>query len=190
MILAYMKKVLYGKKLWFSLMLCFSLPDPAYCQVEENVLKSEYLQRFTDFTTWPASCNMQDKTDPFVIGFFSKNNFSSLIENRYSQKTIYDKKIKIKYINDLSEAASCHMIYIPRISNQELENILAFTSDKPILTVSDTKGYAAKGVLINLYTYEQRLRFEINESAVKKSGLQISHLLLDFATIVTYQENN
>jgi len=189
MILAEMKKIVYLKICVTSLVICFSLPASITCQVEENVIKTVFFQRFADFTTWPASSKIQDKSSPFVIGLLAKSNFSNMIEKTYSEKTIYNKHVKIKYLNNISEAEQCHMIYIPKLCSHEVEDLLAFTKDKPILSIGDTKGYGQMGVHINLYTLEDGIRFEINETAVKKSGLHISHLLLDFATIVTYQEN-
>lgn len=183
-------KIILSRKIWFSLLMCITIPSTPEGQVEESVIKAVFIQRFADFTTWPSSSNMQDKTSPFVIGVFGRNNFSSLIEKTYFQKSIFNKKIKVKYIEDLSETAACHIIVIPKLSDRELENLLRFTEDKPILTISDTRGYAAKGVHINLFTVDQSVRFEINEAAVRKSGLHMSHLLLDFANIVSYQENN
>jgi hypothetical protein len=62
--------------------------------------------------------------------------------------------------------------------------ILSCTGNKPILTVSDTKGFAEKGVLINFYMMGDKIKFEINEKAVHESGLVMSYRLLNLARIV------
>lgn len=188
-IFAYMKKTYYSNKFLLTLLIYFSIISTQVCQVEENLVKTVFFQRFAEFTTWPGSPDIQDKSKPFIIGVFEKNSFSQLIEKTYSNKNIINKKVVVKHLSNISEANSCHIIYIPKMPESEIENILSYTKDKPILTIGDTKGYAKKGVHINLYTIDQSIRFEINETAVKKSGLHMSHLLLDFASIVKYQEN-
>jgi hypothetical protein len=40
------------------------------------------------------------------------------------------------------------------------------------------------GVLINFIIKQNKIRFEINENAVKKSGLQVSYILLNAAEII------
>jgi hypothetical protein len=53
-----------------------------------------------------------------------------------------------------------------------------------VLTVSDERGFAQQGVGINFYTEEDKVRFEINQDAVNRSGLRISSKLLSLAKIV------
>ena len=65
-----------------------------------------------------------------------------------------------------------------------LPRILSHTDSKPILTIGDTNGYAAAGVLINFYTSGETVRFEMNESAIERSGLKVSARLLKLARIV------
>jgi hypothetical protein len=54
----------------------------------------------------------------------------------------------------------------------------------PVLTVSDTTGFAEQGVLINFYVSQKRLHFEINEPAFRKAPLSVSTRLLEIAKIV------
>ena len=80
-------------------------------------------------------------------------------------------------------------------SSQVLEkdnspNIIAFSKDKPILTIGDYDKYAENGVLINFYIEDNKIRFEINETALSLSGLHSSYLLLNLAKIVNPIKNN
>ena len=58
------------------------------------------------------------------------------------------------------------------------------TRNKPILTLGDTKGFAEKNVLINLYAESKQYPFVINAAAFRESGLKIDYHLLDMAKIV------
>jgi hypothetical protein len=76
------------------------------------------------------------------------------------------------------------MLFIASSAAEILSEILSNTRDKPILTVSDTNGFAAKGVLINFFLAGDKIKFEINEKAVHESGLVMSYRLLNLARIV------
>jgi hypothetical protein len=84
----------------------------------------------------------------------------------------------------VAEIADCHLVYVTDDSRQNLPMVLETTGDKPILTVGDCPGYAEKGILVNFYITKQKLRFEINEAAFHKTGLQVAPILLKVADIV------
>ena len=53
-----------------------------------------------------------------------------------------------------------------------------------ILIIGDTKGFAKKGVHVNLYVESEDFPFEINVNAAKESGLAIDYHILKLAKIV------
>ena len=57
---------------------------------------------------------------------------------------------------------------------------------KGILTISDTEGFAQKGVLINLYKSGKNIKFEINKKELIDSGFTVSPYLLSLAKIVNF----
>ncbi|MCX5637000.1 MAG: YfiR family protein, partial [Planctomycetota bacterium] len=59
----------------------------------------------------------------------------------------------------------------------------------PVLTISEMEGFIEKGGMINFITEESKVRFEINDSAAKKSGLQISSKLLSLAKKVIMEKD-
>lgn len=112
-----------------------------------------------------------------------KNPFGSYLD-RFSQVTVKGKKVKIMELASLSEMDHCQVVFIASSEEKNLSDILAKTMGKPILTVGDTDGFASKGVLINFYQYDDYIRFEVNQSAVDKSGLKFSSRLLKLARFV------
>ena len=65
-----------------------------------------------------------------------------------------------------------------------LENILKYTTGKPILTISDSKGFGMTGVIINMFSEGGYIKYEINKRTLEKSGLIINSLLLNYAIII------
>lgn len=160
------------------------LQNQAYADVSEYDLKAVYLERFTRFVEWPAGSSIDDPANPFIICVVGKNEFGSRIEQISDTLKIRNKKIAVRYISHLNEIDECHLLFISGKTKQSLSDILAYTKDKPILTVSDTAGYGEQGVYINYFFENKRLRFEINQSAVQESKLKMSHMLLQRARIL------
>lgn len=137
---------------------------------------------------WPDNSSITDTTTPFILGIIGKSPFDSILEDFYASQKIKDKTVEIRYFSDLKDISDCHLLFIAKSKRRELSDILNITKDKPILTISDTEGWAKKGVLINLYFAQNSVRFEINEDAVKESGLDMRYHLLGMAKIVHFDE--
>lgn len=181
----------FNKKIQFITLAFFLLFSVAAAtQITEYNAKAAFLERFTRFVEWPEDSTVLDITKPFILGVIGKNPFDSILDEIYASQEIKSKKVEIRYISDLSEIPKCHLLFIPKSKKKELTEILNVTKDKPILTISDTKGFAESGVLINLYFENNKTRFEINEDAVKKSGLSMSYHLLGVAKLVKPKEIN
>jgi hypothetical protein len=66
-----------------------------------------------------------------------------------------------------------------------ISEIIAYTKNKPILTIGDTPGFRQAGVHINFFYDRLTLSFEINEAAAKAAGLNISYHLSKMGKIDT-----
>jgi len=97
---------------------------------------------------------------------------------------IKNKRVIIKNIHNFNEIQGSHILFIAESEKKSIDQIIAITKQQPILTIGETKGFAEKGVLINFFEKDNKLRFEINETAVLKSPLQMSFYLLNSAKIV------
>jgi hypothetical protein len=94
------------------------------------------------------------------------------------------KVININRINTLKNLTDCHILFISSSEKWHITEILRSIKGMDILTIGDTDGFAQKGVIINFYTEEQRVRFEINLDAAKRANLTISSRLLSLSRVV------
>lgn len=164
--------------------------NPAYAEISEYDLKAVFLERFTRFVEWPADSNINDPTKPFILGVVGKNQFGSRIEEISDTLRIRDKRVVVRYISQMGQIDGCHLLFISGKTRLKVTDIVNFTKDKPILMVSDTKGYANKGVYINYFFEKDKLRFEINQTAVTQSKLKMSSMLLQRARILNPIKDN
>jgi len=148
--------------------------------IPEYALKAEFIERFTHFVEWPASA-FPSATASFVICVLGENPFGSYLDQMTSGRTIRDRKVQLAQPKSLGEIKKCHVLFVARSEKGKLAAILAQTSDQPVLTIGDTEGFAQRGVLINFYLDGDKVRFEVNGEAVKKSGLKVSAQLMNLA---------
>jgi len=162
--------------LWFLLgWLCAS---GAFAQVQEHELKAAFIYNFISFTEWPGKtgadiniCTLGD--DPLNISL-----------NALQKKTAKGAAIVVhhRYIRD--EVKDCHVVFISDSERTNFPKILSRLKFMPILTVTDSEGFAAQGVMIELALEERRIVFKINAEAAKEARLMISSKLLRLAKVV------
>jgi hypothetical protein len=153
--------------------------------VREYTLKAVFLERFTRFIDWPEDTSQNNSPESFIINVMGNPEFSALLRNIYQTQEIQGKKVSIQDINNPDEIQKPHLLFISHTSDETLNSILELTRDTPTLTISDTEGFAEKGVMINFFmSRNKKIRFEINELAFKESELYISYKLLSVAKIV------
>lgn len=164
--------------------LVFFLQNDTYGQSREYTLKSVYIEKFTRFTNWPPGCGMENKEEPFSIHVLGNQAFSEMLKNIFSFQKIYQKPVEVKLLDKWKKMGECHILYISGDYEEELSQLLESIKDRPMLTISDTEGFAEKGVIINFYIERNKLRFEVNETALHESPLEMNFFLLDMAKIV------
>jgi hypothetical protein len=153
-------------------------------EASEYVAKAAFLERFTRFTEWPPKSQMSDTSKPFVISVIGEDPFGSVLRDICAEQKIKHKPVKVRNINEIEEINGTNLLFISSSEKERIEKVIDYTQEKPILTVGDTQGFGEKGVHINFYLEGDSLRFTINQTAVKNSGLSISYLLLEVAKVI------
>lgn len=156
---------------------------PSYIkgQAPEHLLKAGFIEKFTHFVEWPASTHESEKV--MKISILGKSRIEPAIREIFGKTK--DSDVSIVNITSVQEIGDSKIVFISNTVTQEtLEEILQYTKGKPVMTISDTKGYCNKGVLLNLLVIDNYIRFEINKRALDASGLKMSSLLLNSAIII------
>jgi len=179
--------LLKGRSLKSGLLLiflAFFLQNNTYAQSREYTLKAVYIEKFTRFTNWPPGCGIENKEEPFSVYVLGNQAFSKTLKNIFSIQKIYQKPVEVNLLDKWKEMDACHILYISGDYEEELSEILEYIKGRSVLTISDTEGFAEKGVIINFYIERNKLRFEVNETALHESPLEMNFFLLDMAKIV------
>lgn len=143
--------------------------------VPEYELKSAFLYNFALFTEWP-----QRPGNVLSLCLFGYDRFGRAVE-LIEGKPVRQAVIRIRHPGSLAELRDCHMLFIADSELPQLREILGAIKGAPVLTVTDSKGAARDGAMINLMLVGQRVTFEVNTAAAQAAGLNLSSKLLRLA---------
>jgi hypothetical protein len=142
---------------------------------KEYDLKADFMYRFIDYVYW----NNRSKAQPLEIAVLQDSPIISSL-----QQIIKGKHFNIKEYNTLKEIGPCQMLFIPKDCSVPIEAILFYYYGKPVLVITEKPGYGIKGAHMNFVTLNNKLKFEVNLKAIRKSGIGISSFLLQHAIII------
>ena len=145
---------------------------------DENTLKALFIYNFTKHIEWPSNMQQHSK---FTISIIGNSPVKEKLEEIMKGRKVFDKTVEIKVIHDLSEITTSHILFIPASNSDKINKIADQYSDKGILIISESKGMIGKGSGINIIEKDNHLKFELNNSALKKQGLKVSNHLINLA---------
>lgn len=165
---------------WFGLSPSFAAgPDS-----REYVLKAGYIYNFTKFIKWPKGATRAIENGGLKFCLAGEDPFGKILD-RFSEKL--KKKNKILVITapvSYEEMPQCHILFVSSSEKSNVRKIIRRVSKHPVLVIGDTPGFAKKGVGINFFLQQNKIRFEINRQALERAGLTVSSELLNLARIV------
>lgn len=155
-----------------------TVPAPDY------QVKAVFLFNFTQFVEWPQHAFAEVRS-PVVVGVLGNDPFSTYLDKIVKGEQMNGHPLVIKRYRRVEEIESCHILFISQSEQYRLRRVLNKLQGRPILTVGDMAGFAEAGGMIQFYTNENKIRFQINLESVRSSALNISSKLLRLAEIVT-----
>ena len=165
----------------FKILLLFLLfANQMQAQVSESEVRAAYIERFTRFIDWPV----EFENNTFMIAVIGKNPFNTSLDDLFAVTKIKNKNVEIIYTNNINDITNVNLVFISGSEKKRIDEILKAINKKPILLISDTKGFCETGTHINMYVDENKIRYEMNPETLEKSGLRVTSLLLSSAKIV------
>jgi hypothetical protein len=149
-------------------------------QPTEYQIKAAFLFNFAKFVEWPAEA-FATTNSPLVIGVLGQNVFGDNLERTISNKTINNRPLLCKEFRSVTEATNCQILFISASEAARFPKIVDALHGTSVLTVSESDQFIEAGGMINFVIEANKIRFQINAEAAKKSGLSISSKLLSLA---------
>jgi len=147
----------------------------------EYQVKAEFVYNFIKFVEWPLrghGGNVPEGMIRFcVLGELpDKASFEAL-----DGQEIMGKHLSLVFLKKSEESRVCQVLFLSSTVSNSLPEVLEVLQGQPTLTIGDTEGYARRGVMINMYLDNKRVRFNINAETAGAAGLRISTKLLNLA---------
>ena len=152
-------------------------------RVDSREVKAVFLVNFLSFTEWPAG-KLGAPPAKLVIAILGDPSFATLVEHAAAGHSVNGRSIAVQSVDSLDQAAAAHLVFIASSQTRRLPAVLRALADSTVLTVGDSDGFAQEGVAINLYTFDNRVRIEVNSTAAARAGVRLSANLMRLARIV------
>lgn len=164
------------------LLLCIIFYLNAYAYESEERLQAVIIGKVAKYITWD-----QKEGETFKIIVLNQKT-ENLFNKIYHDRNIKNRKVEIVYVEKLSDISSSDILYISQQNSAKLEKILQIVKNKNIFLVSDIKGFAQKGGMMQIYFVSQKPKLRINLDNTKKENLKIKSSLLRISDVI--QEDN
>jgi len=166
-----------------ALVSLFFLPVSRADISKEYQLKAAFLYNFTKFVEWPSRC-FANATSPITISILGDNPFAEELETAVRGRRVNGRPVVVKVIDSIAQADDAQVLFVAAKNEARLGGTLGALQQTGVLTVGESRQFAAMGGIITFTLQTDKVRFQINQPASEQAGLRINAQLLKLATVV------
>lgn len=144
----------------------------------EDQLVAAYLYNFLKFIEWPTSGN-----GSLTVCVMGADGVHDALATGIDAKAVGARPLAVRRLQARERLEGCDALYVDAqvvSSNPQLASV----RQQALLTVSNAAGYARDSGIIEIFTSNNRLRFNVNLTRAERAGLRISSNLLKLAVTV------
>jgi hypothetical protein len=157
-------------------LLCASVASAASL---EYPVKAAFLYKFGSFVDWPPPA-FGGPGAPMVVCVLGRDPFGAQLDQLVRDARIGGRPVSVRRLSRVTSDSGCHILYVGASTAQPAAEGLRAVAGAPVLTVTDEAQGGPKGA-IHFVIRENRVRFEIDQGAAARGGLQVSSKLLNLA---------
>ena len=154
----------------------------------EYQVKAVFLFNFSQFVDWPPA-SFADSRSPIVIGVLGRDPFGAALDEIVRGETVNGRPLVVRRYESIVQVADCHILFVERSQDRNLNLILAALKGRSVLTVGDSDGFTGHGGIIRFVTVGNKIRLQVNLAAAQEAKLTISSKLLRPAQIVEPEQD-
>ncbi len=152
-------------------------------KLDEYAVKAAFVFNFIRFIQWPDTA-FPSEDAPFRLCFIGRDDTGKqfkVIQGKKNGK----RSLNVNQSKTLKTPETCDILFISKDVDPMLsKSLLEAVRGKPVLTIGESKNFTKQGGIINFFSKNNRLHFEINISGAKEQNLKLSSRLLNLAVIV------
>ncbi|CAN5828856.1 hypothetical protein BH24ACI4_BH24ACI4_22650 [soil metagenome] len=160
-----------------------AVPAPARAQIDSGThtdIKAAFLLTFAKFTEWQSLA----PATPLVMCVAGDQRVANALAEAVRGQRVRDRSLQVQEVGIDGFLDACNLLFISTSHIRSASPVLDSLKRLPILTVSDSQGFAQSSGIIELYVEAGRMRFAVNPGAGSRAGLGLSSRLLNLARIV------
>lgn len=175
-----MKKSIYMLFLGITILTgMLLLPGKVAAQSINHKAYGVFIFTFARFTEWPSQV---ENSQVFRFAVLGNSNIYDELAASLPGKTINGKKCVVEKVDSPAMLKGYNVVFLPALKSGQLNEVLKQTADLPILIVTEHDGLVKKGAAISfVITDDQKLGFELNETALKERQLRMANQLRSLA---------
>ncbi|MBN2373716.1 YfiR family protein [bacterium] len=178
------KIFLLGAVIVFCTLMFSRLPGHAQALfAPEYQVKAAFIYNFAKFVEWPNG-TFNSETDPVILCIFPNSPKNDVFLS-LTGKTVGGKRMEVKKCENIEYIEGCHILFIDSTDKKIIRECLKRVKDWSVLTVGHSKGFTQEGGIINFFTDEGKIKFEVDLEAAKRCGLKLGSQILMSAEIIT-----
>jgi len=137
------------------------------------------LFNFIKFTEWPASV-LGENTAPMRICIGGGDEDLTAGLAALQGRTVQGHPIETVVVDTPDALSACRVLYLPATLSRRVPAYIDAVTG-PILTVSDAPDFAERGGMIGLIVEHDHYVFDINNEAIRHTGLRMHPQVLKLA---------
>jgi hypothetical protein len=142
----------------------FSGPD-----IDEYQVKATFVVNFAKYVDWSSNENENE----FKIGVVGESDITAPLEKLAEGKKANGRSMKVMQL-DPDKTMPCNIIFVARSESRRMPLLARDYAGKGVLLVGEENDRPSSSAGINLIKDENRIKFEINQTAIKQAGLRLS----------------
>lgn len=151
----------------------------------EYALKAALIHILLPYVYWPdnAAVSNKDSISICVLGKIDNeqlDDFQGFFESKPikawkpTRNIVFIKSFK-------SEIDACHVVFIAQSESARLAEILNMLEGRNLLTISDIRGFANRGGMVEFLVKDEKVKFIVNRTAAKAASLRMGVEMLERA---------
>ncbi len=146
---------------------------------DSEKVMAAFFMHFTGYTVWPG-----EPLSKINVCLFGEISFDGFIKGMIKAKpnNRLGQRLHVIYLESAQQLERCQVAFV---SQSKVKDAIAHRNKHQlsVLLVSNTKGFIGEGGMVNFFTENQRVRFEVCLDKLEEADIKISAELLRLAVI-------
>lgn len=170
------------RKVFASLLIACVMVGPSGATLDrEHQVKAAFIANFVKYIDWPE---LPNDGSNFVVGIYGAEGFGHDLEDAVAGKTVGRHPIVIQQLHADADIHVCRLIVSGATSEERIAKLMKACNSAGAVLVGEGPEFAKRGGTIGLELVSDRIRFDVNLEAARKSHVTLSSRLLSFARTV------